>query len=226
MTKITDVIKSAFIPFGIYYMANQIVLIFMLSVTGELENYAQMQSQLSITIMKMTAMLMAGATVYPYYKLECLKREKIKTEFKKIKNMDLTAIAFAGMFISLVLNYVFAISGLLESSQRYQQVAQIQFSVDLVPALIFYAVISPVVEEVIFRGIVYQSLERNFSSILAIIGSALLFGAFHGNIVQMLYGTFMGSIMAWIYRRYGKIITPVLFHAAANATMYLWSYFF
>ena len=84
LTKITDVIKSAFIPFGIYYMANQIVLIFMLSVTGELENYAQMQSQLSITIMKMTAMLMAGATVYPYYKLECLKREKIKTEFKKI----------------------------------------------------------------------------------------------------------------------------------------------
>ena len=60
---------------------------------------------------------------------------------------------------------------------------------------------------------------------MAVIGSALLFGAIHGNLVQMLYGTIMGIIMAILYEKYGKLLAPILFHGAANIAIYVCVYF-
>ena len=112
----------------------------------------------------------------------------------------------------------------MQSSERYQQVAEVQFALPLWLACIFYGVLSPIVEEIVFRGIVCNALIRNGSQRVGIIGSALLFGAFHGNMVQMVYASLMGVILAWIYCKYRNLSAPVLFHGAANVAIYLVTY--
>jgi len=54
--------------------------------------------------------------------------------------------------------------------------------------------------------------------------SALLFGVFHGNIVQGIYGTLMGLLIAYVYEKYDNFIAPVIIHVAANFSVYILTY--
>ena len=170
----------------------------------------------------MMAMILGGVAVFSYYLKEKESREENKLRFNII---NMFVIIVAGAAFSLILNYLFALTGWMESSVSYSQVAKEQFSYALIPALFFYGVISPLIEEEVFRGIVYNSLRRKIGIFPAILGSALLFGAIHGNMVQMLYGTIMGIVMASLYEKYGKLLAPILFHSAANMAIYICIYF-
>ena len=48
--------------------------------------------------------------------------------------------------------------------------------------------------------------------------SALLFGIYHGNVLQGAYGFFMGILLAWVMERRRTISAPVLMHMSANMT--------
>ena len=229
-----NMVKTAFFPVVIYYFVRQTAAIFLLGMldrTGLNED-----GSIFALCARMLAMIIAGLTVYPFYKNEVLYKNRCKStrgnkehiiQKNIAKNMslrDVVSVVLAGAVFSLMLNYLFAITGLTSSSEAYNQVAQSQFSYGLFPALVFYGVVSPVVEELVFRGIVYSSLKRTVSVVPAIAGSALLFGAIHGNVVQMLYGTLMGMVMAYLYEKQDTLLAPVLFHGAANVAVYLVTY--
>lgn len=145
---------------------------------------------------------------------------------KKLTWKNAVGTILGGMAISLGLNYLFAVSGFLQSSETYNQVAEKQFSLPLWKAFFAYGIWSPLKEEVIFRGILYGFLKKYLPVMAAVFGSALLFGFFHGNLVQMVYGTIMGIIMALLYEKYQTLIAPILFHSAANTAIYVVNYFF
>ena len=225
-----NMMKTAFLPLMIYYFVHQMSAMVLLSLVSKIF-LEQVEKGGSIWIMlaKMVAMMLGGATVFVYYSKEKKIREydNASANIKwQLKVTSCAVIVIAGAVFSLALNYLFAITGLTESSAAYSQVAKEQFSYALLPALLFYGVVSPLVEEVVFRGVVYNSLRRNLGILPAVLGSALLFGAIHGNIVQMLYGTLMGIVMAILYEKYGKLLAPILFHGAANVAIYLCTYFF
>ncbi len=110
-------------------------------------------------------------------------------------------------------------------SKQYETVKQIQYSVPLLLGLILYGIVSPLVEEIVFRGIVFNRIKRFYSVPKAVICSALLFGAFHGNLPQFVYGTCMGVLIALCYEWTGCFYAPLLFHAAANVGVFLGAYF-
>ena len=219
-------IKATFVPIMIYYFVHQISAMLLLSLVPA-EQVVGSGSLLTM-LAKMMAMMIGGAAVFSYYLKEKKMKTDEKTEVENKSRFNMTSamvVILAGAAFSLALNYLFAVTGLIESSSSYSQVAKEQFSYALLPAVLFYGVISPLVEEEVFRGIVYNSLRRNIGIFPAILGSALLFGAIHGNIVQMLYGTIMGVVMASLYEKYGKLLAPILFHSAANIAIYVCIYF-
>ncbi len=104
---------------------------------------------------------------------------------------------------------------------KYATVKQIQYSVPLGLGLVLYGIVSPFVEEIVFRGILYNRIKRFYGVVKAVFASALLFGAFHGNLPQFVYGTCMGALMAVCYERTGCFYAPLVFHAAANVAVFL-----
>lgn len=78
------------------------------------------------------------------------------------------------------------------------------------------AVIPPIVEELLFRGMILGSL-RKYGDTFAIVGSALLFGMYHGNFVQMVFAFFAGLVMAHAVIRTGSLWTSVLIHFCNNS---------
>lgn len=77
-------------------------------------------------------------------------------------------------------------------------------------------IMGPIVEEYIFRGLIYNRAKRFAKPVMAGIISAALFGIYHGNWIQMPYAFFLGLALAFVYEKYKNIFAPILLHIVAN----------
>lgn len=75
----------------------------------------------------------------------------------------------------------------------------------------------PLMEEVLFRGLVYKRL-RGYTKTAwsAAALSAAVFAVYHGNAIQMLFAFPMGLILASVCERWNTLKAPVIFHMAVN----------
>lgn len=83
----------------------------------------------------------------------------------------------------------------------------------------FIAVVAaaPLVEEVIFRGLIMTRLNQAMPGWLAMFLSAAIFGACHGHPVWFGYAFVMGSIFGYMDLRAGSIWPSVLAHMVFNS---------
>lgn len=147
-----------------------------------------------------------------------LKEEagNIKNKWQLICPAVLLAITSCVAF-NLIMGHL----NLAKESKTYTDTAAAQYSVPIWLGLILYGIISPLAEEAIFRGILYNRMKRYYSKIAALLVTSFLFGFYHLNLVQGIYGTIMGLLLAFTYERTKSFVAPVLFHAAANITVFL-----
>lgn len=142
-----------------------------------------------------------------------------RTKLKKLVPVSLLAITSA-----LVLNIIVEYVNLAKYSTSYQEVSSAQYAVPLWLGLILYGVVSPFAEEVLFRGIIYNKLKKHFPKVISILLSAVLFGAYHGNVVSGIYGGIMGLLITLCYEWYGSFLVPLAFHGTANVIVFLLTY--
>lgn len=83
--------------------------------------------------------------------------------------------------------------------------------------VIAVAVVAPIVEEFIFRGLVMNRLSRVMPGWLAVVLSAAVFGACHGHPVWFAYAFVLGAVFGFIDLRAGSIWPSILGHVAFNA---------
>lgn len=95
------------------------------------------------------------------------------------------------------------------------------------PVLDFLAVvlIGPLVEEVLFRGIIYDALCTIVPAGAAVIFQGMLFGSVHSTMIWMLYALFMGCVLGYVRKRCGSLRPCVLMHMAFNGAAYLFDWF-
>lgn len=122
------------------------------------------------------------------------------------------------------LNAVVSCLELWRLSGAYVQVRESQYAVPVLEGILRYGLFFPVLEELLFRGIGYRLLARWFPWQAAMVLSALLFGLYHGNLIQGGYAFVMGLLLAYMYRVFQSFAAPVVFHGAANLAVFLLSY--
>lgn len=87
---------------------------------------------------------------------------------------------------------------------------------------LFFAVMFPLVEELVFRFGLLYSLITVFGTATGIVVSALIFAGFHATGVSLFLSAFvLGMLLAVVVIRYGSLLPAVLFHMIFNATAYL-----
>ena len=135
------------------------------------------------------------------------------------KAVVLAITASLGITSSLAFNIL---AGIIQiQSPRYEKVEAIQYSVPIWLGLILYGIISPFVEEIVFRGLTYNRMRRFFGIPLSVIVTALLFAGFHGNLAQFLYALCMGVLLALCYEWVKSFAAPLVFHMAANIVVFV-----
>jgi len=90
-------------------------------------------------------------------------------------------------------------------------------SSDTFSMFLYASILAPVWEELLFRGYVLRSL-RPFGKRFSIWASALLFGLFHGNLIQTPYALLMGLLLGYVTVEY-SIGWAVLLHLFNNLVL-------
>lgn len=88
-------------------------------------------------------------------------------------------------------------------------------------ALLKVAVVAPIVEELIFRGVIMHGFMRNYPKIIAIFVSALFFALFHLNPWQFPATFLLGLLLGWIMVITRNIFACILGHSINNLLVLL-----
>lgn len=152
--------------------------------------------------------------------------------FKSLQDISIkkfiTTTLIASMFL-LVTNIVLGlvIESIVGSSSGANEEALAQM-MDVAPySLVFAAVIfAPIIEEIIFRGCIYNLVEKKTNSILAIIVSGAIFGFIHimgglmeGNMLELVYFIqyfIMGALFGFFYYKTKNIHFCIAIHMINN----------
>lgn len=84
--------------------------------------------------------------------------------------------------------------------------------------LISVAIAAPLLEELIFRGVLLDGLLKRRSAWSAIIISSILFGIVHLNPWQFVSAMIIGVFAGWVYYRTRSLIYSIFVHFANNFT--------
>ena len=119
--------------------------------------------------------------------------------------------------------YANMLVGMLQSVLNYQEY---QETMDQMTAgksmwflLICMGVIAPLAEEIVFRWLIYLRLRDYMRIGFAMVISGMIFGIYHGNLVQAVYASLLGIVFAYILDISGCLWSSVLLHMGAN----IWS---
>lgn len=78
------------------------------------------------------------------------------------------------------------------------------------------AIIAPIIEELIFRKILFGTFYKKMNFIWAALLSSVIFGVFHMDLTHLLVYAAMGFVFAYLYVKTKRIIVPILVHMALN----------
>ena len=140
----------------------------------------------------------------------------VKEVFTKDKWMNLGFVIVITLFLSVALNNIISMSPLVQMSEAYQDASEAFYGTSIWIELLVSALIAPVLEELVHRGVVYGRLRRMMGLWPAVLVSALIFAILHFNIVQFIYAFLLGIVFALFVEKSGKLYPAIVAHIAAN----------
>lgn len=175
-----------------------------------------------IYLMSTIAILVCGIVFTFWYRYQIRNSQRVNLK-------SILTGRHIGVFVLLGLGCQLFVAGLLSLllplnrvlSDNYNETMQSIISGHPVLVLILVILIAPVVEELIFRGVVYQMSIRVLPMMGANLFQAALFGIYHWNIVQGLYAFLIGLILGYVYHKFRTILAPILLHMIINGSSFL-----
>ena len=129
-----------------------------------------------------------------------------------------------GGSLAIILNIVFALLQIFQRFPTYgEQNQRITGNVSVLWMVIWAAVAAPLGEELVCRGLVFRRLRDYLGKWPAIVISGVMFGIYHGNVVQAIYASILGILMAILVEMTGTLWASILFHMGANMISILYS---
>lgn len=95
---------------------------------------------------------------------------------------------------------------------------------DLVLNLFLLALLPAIIEELLFRGVIFRGLQNSNGTAFAVWFSGLLFALVHGSLGQFVYPFLMGCVFALIVLRTGNFLCSMVVHFLNNTLVIVFSY--
>lgn len=120
------------------------------------------------------------------------------------------------IILGIVSNYLVNIIKIVYNDKEYIRSQTIINSQPILMIVITTILISPLLEEIVFRGVLFEEIRNNIDSKYAIIISAILFAIIHGNITQGIYALIVGLYLGYLKSKFDNIIIPITVHILMN----------
>lgn len=154
-----------------------------------------------------------------------LRKEMGSSEIRKDQAPISTSIAWAigGIFLAYFAQATAAmienIIGIEIGSENTQAILNI---IEVFPFFIIVtSIIGPILEEIVFRKIIFGSLYQRFNFAVSAVLSSLIFAVAHRDFEHLLMYTAMGFTFAFLYVQTKRIIVPIIAHVTMNTIVVL-----
>ena len=147
------------------------------------------------------------------------ERDRFRTEcWEKAPLWSFGLVFVIGAAAGIVLNNVLLYSGLYDllSDSAFEQVSDVLYTGNFWVEIAAVGIMTPIVEELLFRGLMYRRLRWFLDTVPAVVLSALTFALYHGNWLQGIYAFIMGILLAYVYERCHNVAAPAAVHIGAN----------
>ncbi|HSK22128.1 MAG TPA: CPBP family intramembrane glutamic endopeptidase [Egicoccus sp.] len=130
-------------------------------------------------------------------------------------------VGIGGFFVvNAIILLVTALTGPVEAPEQQLLSDVTAGGASTVLAIVAAVVMAPILEEIAFRGVLFQALRRRVGMWPAALVSGLIFAAVHVEVTQPLYSfglLALGVGLAWSLHRFGNVLVPIIGHAVFNA---------
>jgi membrane protease YdiL (CAAX protease family) len=132
--------------------------------------------------------------------------------------------SFFGVFLALFAQGIAAtienrVFGIEYGSENTQFLVEIAMTTPLF--IVVTSVIGPILEEIIFRKILFGTLYKRFNFFIAALLSSVIFAMVHMDFTHLLIYSAMGFTFAFLYVKTNRIIVPIIAHVAMNTLVVL-----
>ncbi|MCX8156843.1 MAG: CPBP family intramembrane metalloprotease [Verrucomicrobiae bacterium] len=121
---------------------------------------------------------------------------------------------FSGLWIE-------RLGGRPESQLAVQYIQQQPPGLELASLAVMTILVAPVVEEALFRGILYPTVKQAGYPRAALFGTSLLFALYHSNLMTMAPLFVLALALVAVYEATDNLWAPILVHALFNAANFL-----
>lgn len=228
-------------PFAVYFIAHDLAQVSLailmnmsLALGGSYAEYMMAHMQTVNGFLNALSLLIGMGFVWPMAERELRAAKAASEEYggkgtKEVRDKKRIAAAYIllaifAVTLALGMNILLMLTGVVQHSPSYGEVADRQYGVAFAAGIIIYGVLSPLAEEIVFRGLIYNRMKRYFNKYLSIAVCGILFGVYHGNLVQGIYGCILGIAITFVYELYGSFAAPLLFHSMANLSVFIAGY--
>lgn len=122
------------------------------------------------------------------------------------------------MLAYCVLNICYGVMADTEYFKNYGQlISKLEGSNNRIMFL-YTMLAAPFLEEFVFRGLIFYIGREGFGFCGANVLQALMFGLYHGNLIQGIYAFVLGLLLGYMAEHRRNMAEPVLLHIVVNAT--------
>lgn len=157
----------------------------------------------------------------PIFVVTYKKIIKEKSAEKNIKLNNIIIFILIGISVSLIYNItMFNVNSIIKITDSYK-ISNIPILIQILSS----GLIGPILEELVFRGIVYNKLKKINKTMNSIIISSIIFSLFHfSSILNLIYSFMMSFLFIYAYEKSRSIIGSIVLHCSANITIILFMY--
>lgn len=165
-------------------------------------------------------MLIAGVLALLAYWILFLIRKKSFRQEAYIGKMDIRGVIPVFLFgvtfnmvISVAMERIPFPASWIES---YQKSSTALVSGYMAVNLLATILMAPILEEVVFRGLMYTRLRRGMPKLLAAVIVSGAFAIMHGTIIWGIYTFIFSMLLVWTFERFHSLKANILFHMSFN----------
>ncbi|HJA66499.1 hypothetical protein B5F07_14490 [Lachnoclostridium sp. An169] len=138
-------------------------------------------------------------------------------QWKKAPVSKYWPVAVMGIVGCIGVTCLSAMVQLVLYDPQYQDATAAVYSSSFPVELICLGIISPVAEEMMFRGVMFRRYRENRGFFYSALWSSVFFALMHTNMIQLVYSFLLGILLSYLYEKFGSVKAPVFLHILLNS---------
>lgn len=144
--------------------------------------------------------------------------------FEKVSGKKLVAALIGSLFVIFFLNGMLTLLTPKDQAQAFNEASSVLYTYPLWQAILANCLLVPIIEEIVFRGLMFSRLQKAMPNVAVALTTSLIFGVIHGQLVWMIFTFAMGLFLSFVRIKTGSILPTILIHVITNTYATLLSY--